>query len=192
MEGRPLEDLELVDRAKRGDVDAYEALVRRYQQLASRVAYVITGQREEAEDAVQDAFVKAYYALSSLRAGASFRPWLLRIVTNEARNRRRSAGRRGSLVERLGRARPGDGAPDEDSPETAAVAAERRLVLASAMDSLDERDRTVLALRYFAELSEAEMATALGCSPGTVKSRLSRARERLRLALAGQLEEVGS
>lgn len=185
------EEDELVDRARAGDVDAYDQLVARHQQVAARVAAAVAG-GAEADDAVQEAFIKAWRALPRFRSGAPFRPWLLRIVTNEARNRRRSAGRRGSLVERLGRGQPGDDASGEASPEAAAVAAERRLVLASALDSLDDRDRTVLALRYFADLSEVEMTAALHCSPGTVKSRLSRARERLKAALAGQLEEVVS
>src|SRR5215211_4391251 len=82
MGGRPLEDEELIDRARRGEVGAYEELVRRYQDLAVRTAYVIAG-GADAHDAVQEAFVKAYGALGRFRAGASFRPWLLRIVANE-------------------------------------------------------------------------------------------------------------
>ena len=97
MEGRPLEqedDAELAERARRGDVAAYERLVRRYQQLAVRTAYVITGQSADAQDAAQEAFVKAYYAMGRFRSGAPFRPWLLRIVANEAINRRRSSRRK--------------------------------------------------------------------------------------------------
>src|SRR5947209_5976739 len=96
--GRPLDDLELVERARRGDVSAYDDLVRRYQELAFRTAYLITGVAAEAEDAAQEAFVKAYYALPRFRAGAPFRPWLLRIAANEARNRRKAAGRREALA----------------------------------------------------------------------------------------------
>src|SRR3982074_1983701 len=89
MEGRPT-DGELFSRAQRGDQAAYEEIVRRYQQLAFRTAYVITGSAADAEDAAQDGFVKAYMALASFRPGAEPRPWLLRIVANEARNRVRS------------------------------------------------------------------------------------------------------
>src|SRR5918996_4662674 len=95
VEGRPLDESDLVERARRGDVDAYEELVRNYQRVAQRVAYVVTRDEAEAQDAAQEAFVKAYYALDRFRAGGNFRPWLLKIVTNEARNRRRSAGRGG-------------------------------------------------------------------------------------------------
>ena len=98
MEGRPLEDAELVDLARDGDVPAYEELVTRYQGIAHRVAWLVARQAGEAEDAVQEAFVKAYYALPRFRSDAPFRPWLLRIVANEARNRVRSSRRRDGLV----------------------------------------------------------------------------------------------
>jgi RNA polymerase sigma-70 factor (ECF subfamily) len=178
VEGRPLEDTELVERARGGDVNAYEELVRRYQELAFRTAYLILGGAAEAEDAVQDAFAKAYYALPRFRTGAPLRPWLLRIVVNEARNRRRSAGRRTNLALRVAAVRPSaDAAP---SPEVAALAEETRVTLLGAVNQLREDDRLVIAYRYFFELSEAEMAAALGVPRGTVKSRLSRALGRLR------------
>ena len=178
MQGRSLEDLELVDRAKRGDQDAYEELVRRYQELALQLAYVITGQAGDAEDAAQEAFVKAYYALPGFRVGASFRPWLLRIVANQARNRRKATDRHAGRASRAAEGRP-DGDADP-SPEAAALADEQRKTLLSALDRLPEEDRRVLGYRYFCDLSEAEMAEALGCARGTVKSRLSRALGRLR------------
>ena len=87
MEGRPTDDVELFSRAQRGETAAYEEIVQRYQQVAFRTAYVITGSAAEAEDATQDGFVKAYRALATFRPGAEPRPWLLRIVANEARNR---------------------------------------------------------------------------------------------------------
>ena len=153
---------------------AYEELVRRHQRLAIRAAYVVAG--AEAEDAVQEAFVKAYRALPRFRPGAPFRPWLLRIVTNEARNRVRSAKRREALALRAA-AVPGDAAP---SPEAAAVEDEDRRVLLECFERLPDGDREVIAYRFFLDLSEAEMAAALEVPPGTVKSRLSRAMTRLR------------
>src|SRR5712664_689670 len=123
MEGRPT-DGELFSRAQRGNEAAYEEIVRRYQEVAFRTAYVITGSSADAEDAAQEGFVKAYRALYRFRLGADLRPWLLRIVANEARNRVRSSGRRHQLELRLTEGfRPGDAAP---SPEAAAVAAEDR------------------------------------------------------------------
>jgi RNA polymerase sigma factor (sigma-70 family) len=178
VEGRPLDDAEWVQRAQRGDVDAYEELVRRYQGIAHRTAYLITGDAAAAEDAAQTGFVKAYYALPRFRRGALFKPWLLKIVANEARNQNRSAGRRAGLALRLAGDRPReDAAP---SPEAAVLALEPRRELLDAVNSLSRKHREVIALRYFLDLSEAETAEVLGCAPGTVKSRLARALGRLR------------
>ena len=181
MEGRPLEDAELVELAKGGDVRAYGELVDRYREISFRTAYLISRNSADAEDATQDAFVKAYYALDRFRTAEPFRPWIIRIVSNEARNRRRSAGRRERLALRvIERRGPGDAAP---SPDAAAIAQETRGALLAALETLPERDRQVIACRYLLELSEAETATMLGVRPGTVKSRLSRALARLRREL---------
>ena len=87
-----------MERARRGDEDAYEELVRAHQGIAFRTAYLLAGNAADAEEAAQDGFVKAYRALGRFRAGSPFRPWLLQIVANEARNRRRSSGRRAALA----------------------------------------------------------------------------------------------
>jgi len=182
VEGRPLEDdrrpdAELIERAREGEVMAYESLVRRYQDAAVRTAHVIAPDGD-AEDAVQEAFVKAYAALGRFREGAPFRPWLLRIVANEARNRRRSAGRRTGLALRAAEdRRPGDAAP---SPESAVLDREARERLLAAINMLADPDREVIAARYFLDLSEAETADVLGISVGTVKSQTSRALAALR------------
>jgi RNA polymerase sigma-70 factor (ECF subfamily) len=161
---------------------AYEELVRRYQDVAVRTAYVVAGSADDAEDAAQEGFVKAYGALDRFRAGAPFRPWLLRIVANEARNRRRSAGRRAALAVRAAEDRPSsDAAP---SPEVAVLAQETRSALLAALNGLRDEDREVIGARYFLELSEAETADTLGLPRGTVKSRLSRALGRMRDQLA--------
>ena len=178
MEGRPEDDSNLVARAQRGDVAAYEEIVQRYQQIAFRTAYVITGSPADAEDAAQEAFVKAYRALVRFRSGSELRPWLLRIVANEARNRTRSSGRRHRLELRLTEDfRPGDAAP---SPEAVVVASDERRRLLAIVDGLSDDDRLVIAARYFLQLDGAEAAAALGIPEGTVKSRLSRALDRLR------------
>jgi RNA polymerase sigma-70 factor (ECF subfamily) len=181
VEGRPLEDAQLIVAAREGEVMAYEELVRRYQDVAVRTAYLISPDGD-AEDAVQEAFVKAYAALGRFRLDAPFRPWLLRIVANEARNRRRSAGRRAGLALRAAEdRRPGDAAP---SPESAVLARETHEVLLEAINALRDEDREIIGARYFLELSEAETADTLGLARGTVKSRLSRALGRLREQLA--------
>jgi RNA polymerase sigma-70 factor (ECF subfamily) len=181
VEGRPPDDAALADRARRGDERAFEELVRMYQGLAYRTAYLLTGSATDAEDAAQIGFVKAWTALPRFRSGASFKPWLLRIVANEAHNRRRSAGRRAALVLRATAAPPPeDAAP---SPEGAALGRERREELLGAVNRLDEHDRDILTCRYFLELSEDETSEVLGIRRGTVKSRTARALERLRAGM---------
>lgn len=186
MEGRPLDDAELVERARQGDANAYAELVRRYEDLAFRTAYLVTGTADDAEDAAQEAFVKAYRALPGFRSGAPLRPWLLRIVANEARNRRRSSGRRAGLrLRAAGEHASVDAAP---SAEAAVLAKERRQTLIEALNAMREDDRLVITCRYFLDLSEAEMADVLGVRRGTVKSRLSRALGRLRSAMGNRTD----
>jgi RNA polymerase sigma-70 factor (ECF subfamily) len=158
--------------------------VRRHQSLAHRVALVIAGPADAA-DAVQEGFVKGYRALARFRDGAAFRPWILAIVANEARNRRRSAGRRQALALRLAEPAAGSSAgpsagPSAPSSEDEALAALARRRLLDAVAALPERDRQVVTCRYLLELSEAETAAVLAWPAGTVKSRLSRALDRLR------------
>jgi RNA polymerase sigma factor (sigma-70 family) len=176
-----LADGELVERAKRGDVGAYEQLVERYRQPVFRAAYLVTRSTADAQEAAQDAFVKAHAALGRFRADAPLRPWLMRIAVNESRNRRRAAGRREALALRAAAERPSEGA--DPSPEAALLAGERRRELLGALERLREEDRLVIACRFFLDLSEREAARVLGWRLGTVKSRLSRALERLRAEL---------
>ena len=156
--------------------------MRTYQGIAFRTAYLFTGSSADAEEAVQAGFVKAWRALARFRPGAAFRPWLLRIVANEAHNRGRSVRRRAELTLRASAAQPPeDAAP---SPEGAALGRERREELLRAVERLDERDRDVLTCRYFLELSEEETAAVLDVRIGTVKSRTSRALDHLRESYA--------
>lgn len=179
--GTALEESDLIARAQRGDARAYETLVLRYQDVAFRTAYLITGDAQAAEDAVQEAMVKAYYALPRFRPGASLRPWLLRIVANEARNRRKADFRRISLTERA--AADMYTAEAARSPEAEALQGEQRMALMAALSRLSEEDRLVICYRYLLSLSELEMATVMDCARGTVKSRLARALKRLRLEI---------
>jgi RNA polymerase sigma factor (sigma-70 family) len=178
---RPLAETELAALAQSGDSHAYQTLVEEHQTIAFRTAYLITGSAADAEDAVQEGFVKAFYALGRFRPDAPFRPWVLRIVANEARNRRRSAGRRERLALRAAEDPLSGGAVP--SPEAALLETEQRAELLAAVEELDEEDRLVIACRYFIELSEEETAAALDWRRGTVKSRLSRALERLRVRM---------
>jgi RNA polymerase sigma factor (sigma-70 family) len=185
VEDRPPQEAELVARAKGGELSAYEDIVRLHQTIAFRTAWVITRSDADAEEATQDAFVKAHRALPRFRDGAPFRPWLLAIVANEARNRVRSAGRRAGLVLRVAEERRPDAAGP--SPEAALLDSERREQLLAAIERLPEAAREAIACRYLLQLSEEETAAALDCPRGTVKSRVSRALERLREELG---EEV--
>jgi len=152
-------------------------LVARYTLRAHRAAALL-GAGEEADDVVQEAFVKAFRHLSGFRAGEVFGPWLLRIVANETRNLTRSRRRRAALALRAGAADPGAAAADGPADEL--LAAERRARLVAAVNALPDRERRVLVCRYFLELSEAETAQVLAWPLGTVKSRTSRALSRLR------------
>ncbi len=181
MADEPVTEEALLTRAREGDVRAYEELVQRHQRTAFRVAWLITRSAPDAEEAAQDGFVKAYRNLGRFRDRAPFRPWLLKIVANEARNRRVAAERRQRLVLRVGEELPAGVAR---AAEVEALAAGEREELLAAVARLGERDRLVIGARFFLGLNEAETAAALGVRRGTVKSRLSRALERLR-------EEVG-
>jgi RNA polymerase sigma factor (sigma-70 family) len=181
---RPLDEAELVERARRGDLEAWETLVRTYQGIAFRTAYLLAGNAADAEEAAQDGFLKAYRALGRFRRGAPLKPWLLRIVANEARNRRRSAGRRERLALRANdEIRPGDAVP---SPEAALLAREDQERLLAAVERLPDDHRDAIACRFLLELSEGETAAALGIRRGTVKSRLARALARLRESLEAE------
>jgi len=184
-------DAELVERARGGDVEAYGELVRRYQEQALATAYVILGDRQEAEDATQEAFARAFVALKSFRAGASFRAWLLTIVVNEARDLYTARQRRAQVLSRAS-ARP-DTSGATPSAETAAFSQRRRELLLDALFRLPATDRLVITCRYFLDLSERETADVLRVARGTVKSRLSRALARLEPILRelGPLVMVG-
>ena len=183
MEATPEREADLIERARHGDVSAFEALVRAHQEVSFRTAWIASGGADDAEDAAQEGFMKAFAALPRFRPNAPFRPWLLTIVANEARNRRRSANRREALALRAPAATAG-GVAVEPSPEAAILAIERRRALLDAVNRLPDADREVVAFRYLLELSEAETAAALGVPVGTAKSRLFRALNRLRAMIS--------
>jgi RNA polymerase sigma-70 factor (ECF subfamily) len=175
---RPPREDELVERARSGDAAAFAALVRDHQEIAFRTAYLITRNAADAEDAAQIALAKAWRALPRFRRGAPLRPWLLAIVANEARNRRRAEGRREGLAVRAAHELPSGGAAP--SPEGSAVAAEQRAALLAALERLSDDDREILSCRYLLDLGEDETGEVLSLRRGTVKSRTSRALGRLR------------
>ena len=181
-----MEEQEAVARLKRGDIGGLEALVRKYQVQAVRTAYLITRDRALAEDIVQAAFLRAYERIGQFDARRPFGPWFLRSVVNDAvkaatRRERQvslqagSEGEEASLADLL--ADPGPG------PDGLVEAAEIRRAVWAALGKLPPAQRAVIVLRYYLDLSEAEMADELACPPGTVKWRLHAARKRLQTLL---------
>jgi RNA polymerase sigma-70 factor (ECF subfamily) len=186
-----VDETDLVRRAQAGDAGAYGDLVAMHQAAAFRVAYLLLGSADDAQDAAQEGFVKAYLALDRFRTGEPFRPWLLQVVGNEARNRRRAAGRRASLLDRavaaFRAASPLGDEPATPSPEGLVLAGETRNEVRGALLRLRDEERLVVTCRYLLDLTEAETAAALGIPAGTVKSRLHRALGRLRADLGDAL-----
>jgi RNA polymerase sigma-70 factor (ECF subfamily) len=172
-------DAELLARAIRGDHDAYADLVRSHERVAYRVAAAITGGSADAEEAMQNAFVKAYRSLHRFRSGAPFRPWLLKIVVREAHNVVRSERRH----TRLGTRAAGEHRCDAAGPDETLIAREEVETVLGALARLSRADRAALALRYFAELPDKDAAALLGTTAQAYRVRLARARRRLQSLL---------
>lgn len=170
----------LVGRAAGGDEAAYAELVAGNRALAVRTA-VLLGAGDDADDVVQEAFVKAYRRLSTFRGDSSFRSWLLTIVANETRNLHRTRQRRSGLLERA--AAQADQPDETDLALDGALSSERRAQLVSALRQLSPADRDVIVYRYLLDMSEAETAALLDRPKGTVKSRANRALAKLRTQL---------
>ncbi|WP_239137681.1 RNA polymerase sigma factor [Sphaerisporangium rufum] len=159
-------------------------LVARYSAVAHRTAALL-GAGDEAEDVVQEAFVKAFRHLAGFRRDAAFRPWLLRIVANETHTATRARGRRADLALRAGARAEPDGGPAD--PQDVAVATDRRTRLLAAIRALPDQEREAVVCRYLLQLSEAETAEVLGRPVGTVKSRTFRGLARLRKEVGDDL-----
>jgi RNA polymerase sigma-70 factor (ECF subfamily) len=180
-----LDELALVEAAKKGDIGAFEELVKRYDRNVFRIAQHITQNREDAEDVVQDAFLKAYGNLAQFQGQSKFYTWLVRIAVNEAlmKLRRRRPERTVSLdqdVETDEDTIPREVADWSPNPEQQYNQAELRELLQKTIQGLPSGFRTVFVLRDVEGLSTEETAEALGLSIPAVKSRLLRARLQLR------------
>jgi len=179
------EEMQLVRRAKRGDDQAFEELVRRYDRNVFRIAQHITQNREDAEDVVQEAFLKAYSNLAKFQEQSKFYTWLVRIAVNEAlmKLRRRKPERTVSLDEEVKTeddSLPREVADWSPNPEQMYNQAELRDILTRTIQGLPAGFRTVFVLRDVEGLSTEETAQALDLSIPAVKSRLLRARLQLR------------
>ena len=168
----------LVTAAQAGDLDAFGQVVERFQRMAYAVAFTTLGDAHLAEDVAQEAFVRAYRALDHFDTARPLRPWLLRIVTNQALNYVKASERHARLAERYAKVTAMH--EPNASPEQELSAREQDQRLLQAVDRLDQDERTLLALRYFLELSEREIADTLQIPLGTCKSRLHRTLARLR------------
>jgi RNA polymerase sigma-70 factor, ECF subfamily len=186
----------LVAQAKAGDQNAFAELVNRYERKIYRLAKNITRNDEDAEDVLQDAFLKAYTHLDKFKGDSKFYTWLVRIAVNEAlmRRRKRKTDRSVPLDEpvELGEETvQREIAVWEDNPEQQYSQEEWRRILDEAVDSLKPDFRTVFVLRDIEELSTEETAETLGISVPAVKSRLLRARLALRETLTRQFKRKG-
>jgi RNA polymerase sigma-70 factor, ECF subfamily len=153
-------------------------LVRDHQEAVFRLAYLLLGDAHEAEDVAQDAFIRAFRALDSFDTTRPLRPWLLRIAANLAHNHRRSVMRYVAMIKRTMLSEPEHATLGERSSQQWEAQ-----TLWEAVRRLSAREQEVVYLRYFLDLSEAEMAAALDVPPGTIKSRLHRALGRLRVVV---------
>lgn len=169
------EDASLVAASQSGDRAAYETLVRRHARAAARFAHRLLGNREDAEDVVQDAFAKAYGNLGAFRGDASFKTWLLHIVLHLGQDQLRRRKRR--PVEGLEGVDPPSREPE---PERDAATRDELLALREAVDDLPPRQRTALALKVYEGLSYPEVARVLGTSVESARVYLSLARQSIR------------
>lgn len=190
------EELVLVDAARQGDVGAFEQLIKRYDRNVFRIAQHITQNREDAEDVVQDAFIKAYQNLKQFQGNSKFYTWLVRIAVNEAlmKLRQRRGDRTVPLDEPLDTGEETmarEIAVWGDNPEQQYSKEEMQNILSDAVDSLKPDFRTVFTLRDIEEMSTEETAEILGISIPAVKSRLLRARLALREKLTRQFKRKG-
>jgi RNA polymerase sigma-70 factor (ECF subfamily) len=172
-----LEDTELVERVRAGDFEAFDVLVNRHMKRAYSVAYRLLGQREDAEDLVQDAFMVALEKIDTFQAGRSFSPWFYRILVNRGLNSRKSRSLR--RMEAL----PAEISDARRSPLRDAEQSELRERLTRVLEILPPRQKSIVELFELEGFSSLEIAKVLGLSDGTVRWHLHQARAKLREAL---------
>jgi RNA polymerase sigma-70 factor (ECF subfamily) len=193
-EGAADADRDLVLRAREGDRDAFAEIVRSYQRKVYGVAMRMTRRHEVADDITQDTFVRAYRSLSRFELGRPLQPWLTRIAVNLAINYLNGVAKREKPLpedDLWARGRSAQ-VPLDSSPERALESEELATDLERAVARLPVEQRTVFLLKVVEEMRYEEIAKLLSISEGTVMSRLSRARSRLKEMLAGHMRPVGS
>ena len=170
-----MDEATLIRRAMDGDAAAWEPLILAHQEPVFRLAYLLLGDPEDAQDIAQETFVRAWHNASRFDASRSLRPWLLSIAGNLSRNRSRSAGRYLATLTRAFREQPKETLLDEKSLQNTEANE-----LWRAVQQLDVPDQQIVYLRFFLDLPVSETAEVLQIAEGTVKSRLNRALEKLR------------
>jgi RNA polymerase sigma-70 factor (ECF subfamily) len=181
-----LSEADLIRQARAGNEAAWDSLIQQHQEAVFRLAYLLTGDASDAEDVAQEAFIRAYRSLDRFDSARPWRPWILSITANLARNRRRSIGRYFANLQRFARLNP----DPVFSPEGEYAEQQRAHALWQAVRRLEMGDQEVIYLRYFLELSVEETAVVLQVAPGTVKSRLHRALHRLRAIVEAEFPQL--
>jgi len=185
-------DQKLVQRVQRGDKAAFDLLVRKYQHKVAKLVSRYVRDRGEVEDVTQEALIKAYRAIGGFRGDSAFYTWLYRIAVNTAKNYLESSGRRPPSsdveVEGAEQAEGGEGLREQVTPEHRLLADEIAAVIRRAIERLPEDLRTAITLREIEGMSYEEIAQAMDCPIGTVRSRIFRAREAIDVDLKPLLE----
>jgi len=189
-------DRQLVERAQRGDKHAFELLVSKYQRKLSRLLSRFVKDQAEVEDVAQEAFIKAYRALPSFRGDSAFYTWLYRIGINTAKNYLVAMGRRAPTTTEFDSEAAedfddGDQLRDINTPEHLLMSKQIASTVNDAMDALPEELRAAIQLREIEGLSYEEIAAAMNCPIGTVRSRIFRAREAIAEKLRPLLDTQG-
>jgi RNA polymerase sigma-70 factor (ECF subfamily) len=185
-DSRPIDETDLIAQARQGREVAWGDLMVRHQEPAFRLAYLMLGDAAEAEDVAQEAFIKAYLKLETFDSQRPFRPWILSITANLARNRKRGIGRYWHALRRW------QNEKERQNPASNQIAQRTEAeLLRLAVARLKPKWQEVVYLRYFLELSESETAETLDIPPGTVKSRLHRALKQLRRIIQRDFPELG-
>ncbi len=178
----------LIERCQAGDRSAFEEIFSLYRDDVFRFAFLVVRDASLAQDVVQEAFLKVFRSIAKFQFRSSFKSWLYRVAVNEAITILRRRKIKEELDPAPGAAREHTaGGAREWQPEEAALDSEERQILRVAIGQLDPVHRSVVVLKYFHEFSDTEIAAVIGCPPGTVKSRLHRARELLRHSMARQM-----
>ena len=188
---RPIADADetsIISQAKGGDMNAFEALVRKYQRLVYALCHRLTGAHQAADDVAQETFIKVYLALPGFIDGREFYPWVRKIAVNNSYNFLRKRSREAPLADEDTLDRPGHLAARQESPVETTERDELEKKFKAALQSLPPDQKVIFTLRAVEDLSYAEIARTLHIPTGTVMSRLSRARKRLRADMGAFLE----